>query len=126
MSASRSWRVSGGAKEADNYSRLPVGEDRWTILMPNEILLAPKVPWPLIRTSSNDIVPRPRRVVASQILRREALSPRELHHRLGAPARQVLLAVRGVVRVFCWTRRVPENGPRAKMSTAVGGEAPPS
>ena len=74
-----------------------------------EILLAPKVPWPLIRTSSNDIVPRPRRVVASQILRREALSPRELHHRLGAPARQVLLAVRGVVRVFCWTRRVPER-----------------
>eukprot|EP00964_Phaeocystis_antarctica_P077505 scaffold48126_cov34-Phaeocystis_antarctica.AAC.1 len=59
-------------------------------------------------TPSNDIVPRPRRVVAGQPLGREALPSREFHHRLGAPAREVLLAVRGVLRVL-WTGRVTER-----------------
>ena len=60
------------------------------------------------RTPSDDIVPRPRRILAGQTLSREALTSGEIHHRLSAPARQVLLAVRGVVRVL-WTRRVTER-----------------
>ena len=69
---------------------------------------SPLINWPQNDTPSNDIVSRPRRVVAGQPPSREALPSGEFHHRLGAPARQVLLAVRGVVRVL-WTRRVTER-----------------